>query len=103
MGAEFAVGFLYGAKSGGFDDVELFKCLQKEVDADALFTVSDARLKKALNDNDTTLGIQALTDLIGFVAEMAVETDSAGNAKCPLFREQQVNWDDIKQMILTMR
>jgi len=37
MGAEFAVGFLYGANAGSFDDRELFTCLQNEDLADQIF------------------------------------------------------------------
>ena len=85
MGAEFAVGFLYGTNAGGFDDLELYVCLQNEIDADKIFLDADVKLKTALNNNDPNLAIESLTEMIGFVAEMAVETDVNGNMKCPVF------------------
>ena len=40
-GADFASGFFFGAKVGGFDENELYKCLQKETDADEIFVTAN--------------------------------------------------------------
>jgi len=103
MGAEFAVGFLYGMNAGGFDDKELYKCLQNELDADKAFLDADVKLKTALNNNDPNLAIESLTGMIGFVALMASGQDAAGNMRCPVFGDADINWDDISSMILIMQ
>ena len=37
MGAEFAAGFLFGARVGGFDDKMLYECLENEASAPEIF------------------------------------------------------------------
>lgn len=100
MGAEYAVGFLYGAQVGGFDDNDLYQCLRNEPDADDLFLDSDGKLKKAMNDNNSDLAVEALTEMIAFVIDMALEQDDDGNLKCPVFYSvQEDDLTDIRQMI----
>jgi uncharacterized protein YegJ (DUF2314 family) len=48
MGAEFAAGFFFGIRIGGFDEDMLFSCMQKEEGAYGIFYNADMEMKKAL-------------------------------------------------------
>lgn len=48
MGAEFAVGFLFGVNVGGFEEKMIFDCLMAEPTAEGIFYNADMELKKAL-------------------------------------------------------
>merc|ERR1719272_2100769 len=71
IGAQFAHGFLYGAKVGSFDEVDLFTCLQRETDALKYFYQADEELKRSLYKHDPDEAIHGLKELIGFIAIMA--------------------------------
>jgi len=91
MGAEFAAGFLYGSRVGGFDEKKLYECLDREAKADELFFNADIELKNAIYKKDAALAVKGLTDMIGFVTDMALEhtanggagRKSRGKAQCP--------------------
>lgn len=52
MGANFANGFLKGAKVGEFDIETLTDCLKKEPTADKLFYGDEIKMKKAFETRD---------------------------------------------------
>lgn len=70
VGAEFASGFLYGARVGGFAVHELYECLEKEPKADETFYKADIEMKRAFEAKDGELGVRATLDMMKFVGQM---------------------------------
>jgi len=48
MGADFASGFFFGVKIGGFNPVDLFECMKKEKNAYTTFFNADIEIKKGI-------------------------------------------------------
>lgn len=70
VGAEFASGFLYGARVGGFALKDLFECLEKEPFADRIFYTADIEMKRAFETKDGAMGIKATLDMMKFIGTM---------------------------------
>jgi len=61
LGAEFAIGFLYGVDLGKFNNVgEMSLCIEKQANAGELFTTVESNLKTALKNKDITFAIENL-------------------------------------------
>ena len=67
VGAEFASGFLYGARVGGFAVHDLYECLEKEPMADQTFYTADIEMKRAFETKNGAMGIKATFDMMKFV------------------------------------
>lgn len=52
MGSVFASGFYFGVGVGGFEENDLFRCLQNSPTADGVFEKGNTELKKALLADD---------------------------------------------------
>jgi len=76
-GSEFASGFLYGVKMGGFNHVKLFECLKNEPGADEIFWNSEIELRKGLKENNLNEIAKAFVKTIEFIMAMALEKNGS--------------------------
>ena len=85
MAAEFASGFFFGIKVGGFDENDLYDCLQNETEAYDTFTVADNMMKQGMKganiDGDLVVG--SLQFMSYFSYEMATEQNE-NKSSCPI-------------------
>ena len=99
IGAEFAAAFLYGSKVGGFDEIDLFQCLEREPEALHFFYQADEKLKDSLHRKDPYEGIYGLKELIGFIAIMANEHVPGRDRKLCYELEKDGDWEGYERII----
>ena len=103
MGAEFAAGFLYGTKVGGFDEKSLYECLQKEPRADDLFLKADNDLKMALYKHDPNKAMHAISEMIEFIMDIATEVtlidEDMYAPTCPELVSKSTKWGHIHYIL----
>lgn len=99
IGAEFATAFLYGAKVGGFDEIDLFQCLEREEHAVDFFYQADEKLKESAVRKDPYEAIYGLKELIGFIAIMANEHVPGRDHKLCYELSKDGNWEGYERII----
>lgn len=96
--AQFAAGFFFGIKAGGFKQEDLDKCLDKELKAVKAFNMGFSEIKEALKEDSDPdrhrwgqqVAVRALREMGLFIYEMATET-SHRNLICPQLTDVPAN------------
>ena len=103
-GAEFASGFLKGAKVGEFETKELFECVVKEQHAEEIFAKADMEIGESFKKKDVATGIKGLDTMVGFIVDLASETGK--DKKTPICMDIDKNpkaWKDVGEMIKILK
>lgn len=105
LGAEFAGGFLYGAKVGTFDEKMLYECMLNEPRASGIFYNADVELKKGIYENSNGLSIKGLNDMVKFIVDLALEKDPrTHHHTCKnLTDNPKAKWNDMRTIVNEMR
>ena len=99
MGAEFASGFLFGIRIGGFNEDELYDCMLKEEKAYGIFLNADMEMKKAIQYSDNELAVKALEDMVRYIYDLAEEKGTDGVKICPSLTKDESKLNESKKII----
>lgn len=81
----------------------LYECLGEEQKADDLFYKADIEIKTAVYKNDDKAAVKGMTDMLGFIVDMAIEGTRGTKKLCPELAKKEANWKDVQKIIYEMR
>lgn len=97
-GAEFAQGFLAGARVGNFDVLDLYQCLEGKTPSKHFFQEATMELRRGISHEEGKDGIKGLDTLVKFVVDMAKERSKTGQA-CPVISAKPEAWRPVVGMV----
>lgn len=80
-GSEFASGFLYGAKVGGYDSKLLYKCLEREKKADEIYMHGFQDIWGSIKGKNAKQAIKGLDEMVYFTYDMLAEKSKTKSGK----------------------
>lgn len=107
-GSEFASGFLYGAKVGGYDSKLLYKCLEKEEKADMIYHHGFEDLWGSIKAKNPKQGIKGLDEMVYFTYDMLAEKSKTKSGKVyqtcyAVDYDKKANWKNYVGIIKALK